>query len=466
MGLIPAGKGALFMHAKTIRRQDVDMTQGNITRHILTFAVPLLLGNLFQQMYNLVDTYVVGNYATNEAYAAVGSVGVIVNIFIGLFSGFSSGAGVVISQHYGAHNQENVKNTVHTAAITALILCPIFTALGLWLTPYMLQWNNTPDNVLPESTTYLSIYFWGISGLLIYNMGAGILRAVGDSRRPFYYLMVCACMNAVLDVLFVTRCSMGVAGVALATILSQCTSALLVVIQLLRTTSCVRVTPRDLRIHPPFLKQIIRVGIPSSIQMSTTAFSNVFVQSYINHFGDNLMSAWTTYSKVDAILFLPMQSIAMAVSTFVGQNLGAGQVDRAKQGVKRALTMTVICSAVIMTPVLLFAPTIVRVFNKAPQVVEYGTMLLRVITPFFLISCANHIYSGALRGAGNSRATMIIMLSTFVGCRQLYLFIMSRVCNEVLPIALSYPVGWILCTIVTVAYFHHTKLDATRLTKK
>ena len=454
------------MHTKIVRRQDVDMTQGNITRHILTFAVPLVLGNLFQQMYNLVDTYVVGNYATNEAYAAVGSVGVIVNIFIGLFSGFSSGAGVVISQHYGAHDLDKVKRTVHTAAITALILCPIFTALGLFLTPYMLQWNNTPANVLPESTTYLSIYFWGISGLLIYNMGAGILRAVGDSKRPFYYLVVCAVMNAVLDVVLVAKYNMGVAGVAIATALSQCTSAVLVTIQLLKTAGCVKIIPRELRIHLPLLKQIVRVGIPSSIQMSITAFSNVFVQSYINFFGDNLMSAWTTYSKVDAILFLPMQSIAMAVSTFVGQNLGAGQVDRAKQGVRKALTITVIFSAVMMMPVLLFAPTIVRVFNDAPQVVEYGTMLLRFITPFFLVSCANHIYSGALRGAGNSRATMIIMLSTFVGARQLYLLIMSRICNEVMPIAFSYPFGWILCSLTTVIYYHTTRLDATRLTKK
>lgn len=454
------------MHTKSIRRQDVDMTQGNITRHILVFAVPLLLGNLFQQMYNLVDTYVVGNYASNEAYAAVGSVGVIVNIFIGLFSGFASGAGVVISQHYGAHDIANVRKTVHTAAVTALILCPLFTVLGLLLTPYMLRWNNTPANVLPESTTYLSIYFWGISGLLIYNMGAAILRAVGDSRRPFYYLMVCACMNAVLDVLLVTRFRMGVAGVAIATAASQCTSALLVVIQLLKTSGCVRISPRDLRIHLPFLKQIVRVGIPASLQMSITAFSNVFVQSYINHFGDNLMSAWTTYSKVDAILFLPMQSISMSVSTFVGQNLGAGQVARAKQGVNRALLTGLVCTLAGMIPVMLFAPTLVRIFNDTPQVVEYGTMLLRVITPFYLVSCFNHTYSGALRGAGNSRASMIIMLSTFVGCRQLYLFIMSRVRNQVLPIALGYPVGWVLCSIATIIYYHTARLDATRLTKK
>ena len=454
------------MRVTPLRRQDVDMTQGNITRHILMFALPLVLGNLFQQMYNLVDTYVVGQYATNEAYAAVGSVGVIVNIFIGLFSGFATGAGVVISQYFGAHDPEKVTKTVHTASLTTLILCPIFTALGLGLTPLMLRWNNTPANVLPESTTYLNIYFWGISGLLIYNMGAGILRAVGDSKRPFYYLVVCACMNAVLDVLFVAVLEMGVAGVALATALSQIVSAVLVVIQLLRTTSVVKLRPKALRLHLPFLRQVVRVGIPASLQMSITAFSNVFVQSYINYFREDFMSAWTTYSKVDAILFLPMQSIGMAVSTFVGQNLGAGQVDRARQGVRTGLISCMVFTSLGMIPILIFAPDIVRILNNKPQVVAYGTLLLRVITPFFLVSCFSHLYSGALRGAGDSRAPMIIMLSTFVGARQLYLFIMSRVCNEVIPIALSYPVGWILCSVVTTLYYHRTKLDASRIADK
>ena len=453
------------MHAKTLRRQDVDMTQGNITRHILTFAMPLILGNLFQQMYNLVDTYVVGNYASNQAYAAVGSVGVIINIFIGLFSGFYSGAGVVISQHFGAHNTEKVRQTVHTAAMSALILCPIFTAMGLLMTPYMLQWNKIPANVLPEATTYLSIYFWGISGLMIYNMGAGILRAVGDSKRPFYYLVVCACMNAVLDIVFVAKLQMGVAGVALATVLSQCTSAVLVVIQLLKTTSAVRVTPRKLKIHFDCLKQIVRVGIPASVQMSITALSNVFVQSYINFFQDDFMSAWTTYSKVDSILFLPMQSIAMAVSTFVGQNLGAGQVDRAKKGVRISLLSCFALTAVAMLPVLIFAPQIARILNDEPQVVTYSILLLRMMTPFFLVSCVSHLYSGALRGAGNSRAPMIIMLSTFVVSRQIYLFVMSRIYNHVVPIALSFPFGWVLCSIATAIYYHNTKLDSHRITK-
>ena len=453
------------MHAKPLRRQDVDMTQGNIARHILTFALPLILGNLFQQMYNLVDTYVVGNYASNQAYAAVGSVGVIINIFIGLFSGFYSGAGVVISQHYGAHDMEKVQKTVHTAAATALILCPLFTAMGLLMTPYMLQWNKIPANVLPEATTYLSIYFWGISGLMIYNMGAGILRAVGDSKRPFYYLVVCACMNAVLDIVFVAKLQMGVAGVALATVLSQCTSAVLVVIQLLKTTSAVRVSPRKLRLHLPFLKQIVRVGIPASVQMSITAVSNVFVQSYINFFQDDFMSAWTTYTKVDAILFLPMQSIAMAISTFVGQNLGAGQVDRAKKGVRISLIACFVLTAVAMTPVMIFAPQISRILNDKPQVVIYSTLLLRLMTPFFLISIVSQLYSGALRGAGNSRAPMVIMLSTFVAARQIYLFVMSRICNQEIPIALSFPFGWILCSLVMAIYYHNTKLDSHRITK-
>ena len=453
------------MHAKTLRRQDVDMTQGNITRHILTFAMPLILGNLFQQMYNLVDTYVVGNYASNQAYAAVGSVGVIINIFIGLFSGFYSGAGVVISQHFGAHNTEKVRETVHTAAMSALILCPIFTAMGLLMTPYMLQWNKIPANVLPEATTYLSIYFWGISGLMIYNMGAGILRAVGDSKRPFYYLVVCACMNAVLDIVFVAKLQMGVAGVALATVLSQCTSAVLVIIQLLKTTSAVRVTPRKLKIHFDCLKQIVRVGIPASVQMSITAVSNVFVQSYINFFQADFMSAWTTYTKVDAILFLPMQSIAMAVSTFVGQNLGAGQVDRAKKGVRISLIACFVLTAVAMTPVMIFAPQISRILNDEPQVVTYSILLLRLMTPFFLLSIVSQLYSGALRGAGNSRAPMVIMLSTFVAARQIYLFVMSRIWNHEIPIALSFPFGWILCSLVMAIYYHNTKLDSHRISK-
>ena len=445
------------------RGRDVDMTTGSIARHIITFAFPLLLGNIFQQMYNMVDTWVVGRYVSNEAYAAVGSVGPIVNMLIGFFMGLSSGAGVVISQYYGAHRHEDVQRTVHTALVMTLVMGIAFTFLGLFLAPYMLKLMNTPAEVVPESTAYLTIYFSGILGLMVYNIGSGILRAVGDSQRPFYFLVVCAIMNTVLDLLFVLKFNMGVRGVALATIIAQATSAVLILITLLRTNECIKLVPSKLRLHWDILKKIFRVGIPAAIQMAITSFSNIFVQSYINYFGGDCMSGWTTYAKVDQLIFLPMQSIALASTTFVGQNLGCKQVERAKKGVGTALIMAVVSTVVLMIPVLIFAPQIVAFFNSKPEVVAYGSMLLRYITPFYVLCCFNQIYGGALRGAGNSKAPMVIMLSSFVVFRQVYLFIMSRLCNEIIPIAMSYPAGWLLCSTLTTIYFYRTKLDKSRL---
>ena len=445
------------------RGKDVDMTTGNITRHIISFALPLLIGNIFQQLYNTVDTWVVGKFVSNEAYAAVGTVGPIINMLIGFFMGLSSGAGVVISQYYGAKRFAEVEKTVHTAIAMTLILGIAFTGLGLFMTPYMLTLMKTPENVLPESTAYLTIYFSGILGLMLYNIGAGILRAVGDSKRPFYYLVVCAVMNTVLDLVFVIQFKMGVRGVALATILSQATSAILVMVTLLRTDECIRLRLKKLRLHWEMLKKIFRVGIPAAIQMAITAFSNIFVQSYINFFGDNCMSGWTTYAKVDQLLFLPMQSIALASTTFVGQNLGCNQVERARDGVRKALIISLISTVVLMVPVLIFSPEIVAFFNSKSEVVQYGSMLLRWMTPFYVLCCFNQIYSGALRGAGNSKAPMIFMLASFVALRQIYLFAMSNIWNEIIPIAMSYPAGWLLCSILTGVYYHKVRLGKSRL---
>ena len=428
------------------RGKDVDMTTGNITRHIISFALPLLIGNIFQQLYNTVDTWVVGKFVSNEAYAAVGTVGPIINMLIGFFMGLSSGAGVVISQYYGAKRFAEVEKTVHTAIAMTLILGIAFTGLGLFMTPYMLMLMKTPENVLPESTAYLTIYFSGILGLMLYNIGAGILRAVGDSKRPFYYLVVCAVMNTVLDLVFVIQFKMGVQGVALATILSQATSAILVMITLLRTDECIRLRLKKLRLHWEMLKKIFRVGIPAAIQMAITAFSNIFVQSYINFFGDNCMSGWTTYAKVDQLLFLPMQSIALASTTFVGQNLGCNQVERAREGVRKALIISLISTVVLMVPVLIFSPEIVAFFNSKHEVVQYGSMLLRWMTPFYVLCCFNQIYSGALRGAGNSKAPMIFMLTSFVAFRQIYLERNHPHCH-VLP-----------CRMAAVQYFNRCVL--------
>ena len=445
-------------------RYDVDMTQGSITKHLINFSLPLLLGNLFQQLYNMVDTWVVGNYVSNEAFSAVGTVGPVINTLIGFFLGLSSGAGVVISQYYGAGREEKVRQAVHTALMLTLVLGVVFTAAGIAMSPLMLQLMKTPAEVAPEQAAYLRIYFAGVMGLLLYNMGSGILRAVGDSRRPFYFLVVSAVLNTVLDLLFVIKFHMGVEGVAYATIIAQAVSALLTLWVLMRAEGGIRLELRALRFTWSVLRQIVAVGIPAALQMAITAFSNVFVQSYINYFGPDCMSGWTAYTKVDQLVILPVQSISMANTTFVGQNLGVGDTPRAKKGVRISLWLSVAVTAVLLIPVLLFAPDLTAFFNSKAEVVSYGALLLRLLSPFYFFFCINQIYAGALRGAGNSQMPMWIMLGSFVVFRQIYLYIMSNyISNEIIPIALSYPAGWFVCSVATLLYYHHCKFDSHRL---
>lgn len=446
------------------RTNDVNMTEGSIIRHLVVFAAPLLVGNIFQQLYNTVDTWVVGKYVSNEAFSAVGTVGPIINMLIGFFLGLSSGAGVVISQYYGAGKTEEVRKTVHTSLMMTILLGLLFTGLGIALIPGMLALMNTPAEVIPESTAYLTIYFAGVLGLMLYNMGAGILRAVGDSTRPFYYLVVSAVINTVLDLVFVLRFDMGVAGVAWATIIAQGISAVLTLITLLRSDSCIRVSLRALRIHFDMLQKIIRVGIPAALQMAVTSFSNVFVQSYINYFGADCMSGWTAYGKIDTLLMLPMQSLALASTTFVGQNLGLGKVDRAKRGVRIALALSLVTAVILMIPVMAFAPSLVAFFNEKATVVEYGTMFLRYISPFYILCCFSQIYSGALRGAGNTRAPMVIMLASFVVFRQIYLFVLTHfITNTILPVSMGYPAGWLVCSLLIYLYYRRADLTKSRI---
>ena len=442
------------------KRHDVDMTEGSVFLHLLYFALPLLAGNIFQQLYNTVDTWVVGNYVSDAAFSAVGTVAPIVNMLIGTFLGLSSGAGVVVSQYYGAKKYDKVRDTVSTSILLTLILAVAFTVIGIFMTPTMLRLMKTPDNVFPESSAYLTIYFAGMAGLMFYNMGAGILRAVGDSRRPFYYLVATAVINTVLDLVFAIVFHLGVQGVAYATIIAQAISAVLTIATLLRTDSCVRLEPRRLKLHLGILKQILWVGIPAALQMAITAFSNVFVQSYINQFGADCMGGWTAYTKVDQLIFLPMQSLALAGTTFVGQNLGSGQTDRAKKGVRTSLLMAMAVTVVITVGVVAAAPWLVVFFNDNPEVVSYGTLFLRYLTPFYVICCVNQVYFGAMRGAGNSRIPMLIMLGSFVLFRQLYLFVVSNyISNTILPLAMGYPAGWLVCSVCAVTYYHFVHLN-------
>ncbi len=451
------------MEAIKKNRVDVDMTEGGIAGHLIRFALPLLVGNLFQMLYNLVDTWVVGNYVSDTAFSAVGTLSPVTNLMIGFFMGLSSGAGVIISRYFGAGRQSDVKRTVGTALVMTAALAVLFTVVGVLCVPLFLELLNMPDTVRPEAATYLTIWFSGISGLMIYNIGAGIMRAVGDSRSPFIFLVVCAGVNTVLDLLFVLVFGMGVEGVALATVIAQGVSAVLVIILLLTTESCVRVNIRRISFDFSILWDIVVIGFPAALQMTITSFSNIFVQSYINHFGDACMGGWSAYSKIDPIVLLPMQSLALASTTFVGQNLGKGRVERAKKGISTALLMSLCTTAVLILPVVIFSGFFVGIFNDNPEIVDYGVLFLRYLTPFYLCVCFNQIYAGALRGSGNTTAPMVIMLASFVGFRQLYLFVVtSFISNTILPVAMSFPAGWLLATVLTLIYYKITGLSRGR----
>lgn len=439
-----------------LKKKETDMTDGGIFGHLIAFAIPLLLGNLFQQLYNTVDTWIVGNYVGKVAFSAVGTLNPVTNSLIGFFSGFSSGASVVISRYYGAHRLDKVSEAVHTYVTTTFILCVVVSILGVLLVPLMLKILNSPQEVAIEQKTYLTIYASGISGLLIYNMGSSILRAVGNSTLPFIFLLVSTLMNIVLDLLFVIRFNMGTAGVAYATIIAQGVSAILVLVVLKRTDTSVKLYFRKLGIKPKILLEEMRIGIPSAIQLFITAFSNVFVQSYVNYFGTDVMGGWTAYNKVDQLFFLPMQSIALATTTFVGQNLGAENIRRARKGVSTALLIAWVSTLSLVLPVMIFAPSIVSFFidNSETAVISYGSMFLRMNGLFFLTACVNQVLGAAMRGCGKSEVAMVSMLFSFVVFRQIYLFVVTRYfINTPQSVGISYPLGWIMCSIIIGIFY-------------
>ena len=431
-----------------------DMTQGNIVKQVLLFAMPLMLGNVFQMLYNTVDSIVVGQFVGTQALAAVGSTTMIVNMLVFFFNGFSIGASVVIGIHFGAKNMEKLHKAVETTMAATFIMSVLFTVVGYLGVKPMLRFMSTPEDVFPEATTYLQIYFAGFSGLLIYNMGSGILRSVGDTTRPLYFLVITSVLNIILDLVFVLAFKMGIAGVAYATILSQFVSAGLVLLLLSASKDIYRLTWHDLTIDGGILGHIFSVGLPAGIQSVITAFSNVFVQSYINAFGSGCMAGWSCYNKLDQFIMLPMQSMAMASTTFVSQNVGARQPKRAEQGTHITIGLTLLITGMIVAAMMVFAAPSVELFSTDPEVVSYGVLFIRANVVFLLFNCVNHVLAGALRGMGDSNGPMIIMLLGFVAVRQTYLYFMTRyISNTPLTVGLGYPVGWVSCCILEVAYF-------------
>lgn len=433
----------------------VSMTEGKIWKKLLLFSIPLMMGSFFQQLYNTADSIIVGNFVGKEALAAIGTTDNLINTFIGFFMGLSTGAGIIISQYFGAKDEKNVQIAVNTTIGLTFVMSVICTVCALGFRTQMLKLMNTPTEVFVQADAYLRIYFLGVTGLLFYNMGAGILRAVGDSRRPLYFLIFSAVLNIALDLIFVAGLSLGVEGAAYATVISQGASAVLVMIVLSRERASYRVVWNRIRLNPEMTGKIIRVGLPMALQSAVVSFSNVFVQSYINHFGAAAMAGWSAYGKVDKFCLLPIQSLSLGLMTFVGQNYGAKRYDRIRKGIRIGLTMCFGIAICMIILINLFAESLVSMFIQSPDVVRLGTLFIHIEMPFYLALCVNSVYDSTLRGIGMTKGPMLIMMTNSILFRQIYLFVVSRVSESMIPIVLGYPLGWILCSVMLVLYYKH-----------
>lgn len=434
-----------------------DLTKGNILKQIVLFAIPLLIGNLFQQLYNTVDSIIVGNYVGKNALAAVGASGPIINMMVGFFMGLSTGASVVISQYFGARDEKRLHDAVHTAMMMTFVFGIILTIIGSLLSRVLVNLIGTPPEVFDSATLYLKIYFYGLLGLLVYNMGSGILRAIGDSKRPLYFLMFSSIVNIVLDYTFVVYFNMGIAGVAWATLIAQLVSAILVFILLIRCKDNYRIIIKDLKIHPDLLKKIIAIGLPSGIQQSIVSFSNVIVQSYINSFGASAMAANSAWSKIDSFIILPMMSFSLATTTFVGQNLGAKQQERALKGTKTALFLSIGVTALLSVVVFFNGNLLFEIFSKDAEVIQYGKVLMNVFIPGYVFLCMVQVYAGTLRGAGVANPPMVVMIFCYVIVRQIYLAISVPLTHNFAFVMFGFPVTWALCALLLGWYYYQKK---------
>lgn len=435
-----------------MRSHELDMTHGKIWPVLLAFTGPLLLENLLQLLYNTADSVVVGRFVGTSALAAVSATTQICGMLVRFFNGTATGAGVVISQSYGAKDEKRLHSAIQSTMILTFIACVGLTVIGVGSSRWLLREMSTPPDVFDEADIYLKIYFGGISGLLIYNMCGAVLRAMGDTRRPLYFLIFCSILNIVLDLVFVIMFHWGIAGVAIATILAQAISAVLVLYTVAVSTGALK----NLRMNNFLAGKILQIGLPFGIQMAVVAFSNVFVQGYINYFGTAYIAGWGIYAKLDQYVILPLQNLGQAVATFVGQNIGAGNELRARQGTRTALAMTIGLSLVMIAILCVFAPFLASLFSPDAVVISYGAMFIRLCVPFAVVYCFSQVFSGALRGQGSSEVTMVLSICGYVLFRQVYLYIITRVIpDNVYVVGFAYPAGWVVCAImITVYYFY------------
>lgn len=428
------------------------MTEGSIWKKILFFSIPLILGNLFQQLYNTVDSIIVGNYIGSEALAAVGSSGSLINLLIGFCIGASAGAGVVIAQFYGAQDREGVRKAVHTTIAIAIAAGAVLTVVGIVATPILLKAMGTPQEVFDQASIYLKVYFGGILFSVVYNMSAGILNAVGNSKRSLVYLMIAATSNIFLDLLFVVVLKMGIVGAAIATDISQLLSCIFIILFLVRSEDVYRVKLKDIRCYNNLLGKILKIGLPTGVQNIVISLSNVIVQSSVNSFGAVAMAGFAAYIKVDGFNILPVLSFSMAATTFVGQNVGAGRLDRVKKGMYVSVAMGIIYTVCTGILLLAFAPQVIGVFTQNGKVVEYGVYIMKFFCPFYWMLGILHILAGTIRGTGKTMQAMVVFLFSLCIFRVLWIWGAMSVSHKIGGVMLGYPLSWLVGLVMILIY--------------
>lgn len=433
------------------------MTEGSIAKQILFFSIPLLIGNMFQLLYNTIDSLVVGRYVGKVALAAVGASSPLINLLVSFFMGLSVGAGVIISRYFGAKKDDDLKQSTHTFVVFSFVCGVVLSVFGIFFSKYFLVMMKTPVDVLQSASEYLEIYFLGSIFVCLYNAGTGILQSVGDSKRPLYFLGISSIINIVLDLIFVRNFNMGVVGVALATFIAQAVSCILIMFVLFKSKENYGLDFKNLKINFFVLKDIIRIGIPAGLQGVIVSYSNVVVQAYVNNFGSAAIAGFSSATKFDNFLALPVNSFALAITTFSGQNLGSKLYDRVRHGVNITLAMSISIVVFLGIFVIIFADNCIMLFSNDIDVIKNGAQFIRIMCPFYIALCVHQVYSGALRASGRSVIPMVISVLCFVFIRQIFLSVFMNIYKNMAIVGFGYSVTWTLAGIISFIYYHTSK---------
>lgn len=431
----------------------LDMTSGNPCSLILQFTMPILLSQVFQQLYNTADAFIVGKYLGTNALAAVTSSGNLIFLLVSFFMGLAMGGGVVISRYFGARDERQVSRSVHTMIAFGLVSGVLLTIVGVLFTPAFLIWMRTDPEVMPEAVEYFRYYFLGAIAMVMYNVCRSIMNALGDSKRPLYYLIFSSLVNIILDLLFIGGFHQGVWAAAAATVISQAASVALCMIYLLRKGNIYTVEIRSIRFHKAILSEILRYGLPSGVQNSVIAFANVIVQSQINSFGKLAMAGYGVHAKIEGFVFLPVTSFNMATTTFISQNLGARMYDRAKKGARFSILAAVLMAEAIGVLYYIFATQLIGIFDSTPGVIEYGATQARIVALFYFLLAFSHSIAAVCRGAGKAFVPMIIMLSIWCVLRIGYIIAVMRLIGEIRYVFWAYPLTWSISSVIYLIYY-------------